>query len=185
MHDRAIERSLKQIEAALGKLSPDGDSVDPDAILDVLSREAPRLESLLASLMASATDLNTIAAEALRAVLGSVPVPVISKSSLGAHLPAIALTQPELRGILTRCLKLALDRVGAGGEITLETRRDGERVRAFVGAQPGDHPTAGVLPFEAQSLSLTDMLDDLGVKHQFVEAPGALAMEMCFATAVA
>jgi hypothetical protein len=189
MVDRAVERSLQSIQAALHGIADDQDPIDPDAILAVLARETPKLESLLASLMASeiersgVTDLNTIASEALRAALGSTAVPVVTRSRLAAHLPAIALSQPELRGILARCLQLALDRAGNGGEVSLETKCEGSEVRARVGAQRGDGQSAAVLPFAERSLTLTAMLDDLGVAHDVSEGGDELAIELRFAAA--
>ena len=187
--DRAIERSLKRIGAALHSIGDDAEVVDPDAILDVLTRETPKLESLLATLMASeierngVTDLNTIASEALRAAINSVAVPVVTRSRLAEHLPAIALSQPELRGILARCLQLALDRAGTGGEVTLETRCDGAEVRARVGAHRGEGEAAPRLPFSERSVTLTAMLDDLGVAHDVNDDCDELAIELRFAAA--
>ncbi len=151
--------------------------------LEIVLRESARLESLLAEQSGYAAppsalrleDLNALVQEALAAAGGELAtrrVRVTKKLSPG--LPTLLLDRERIRRVIANMLESALDAVGVGGRLRIESRQAGATVLLEV-AHDGPHAPGDLLeqlfvPFASQRPGGPAV--GLGVAQQIVREHG-------------
>ena len=163
---------------------------DPDEDTgDVLEQEAATLQELIGTMLEQGdapeqADLNRVVGDVVATCLREIDVPVVIRQRLQPDLPPIACSPGQLTFAVQRAVVLAADRMCAGDELRITTRRDLEQVVLELEgpAAPRDRH------LQARSQTLCEFLvamrghcrvdaDDQGNLLVVLELPTALAID--------
>lgn len=127
-----LGRCLGRIEAQVFRLQHDPDACDEHLFAAAVDEEATVLCDLVGSLcdpvVTPRADLDATVRHAVQACLAGLGVPIVVRERLAPALPPIACAPAQLLFAVQRALVLATDRLAAGDELEVTTRRDGDGV---------------------------------------------------------
>jgi len=130
-----LGRCLGRIDQQALQLVHGETIADPAELAHHLEDEAAKLQALVASILDSVdtggdgrADLNPIVERCVDALLQQVGFPLVVRRRLAAVLPAVACAPGQLAHAVQRALALAASHAGAGGELLLTSRSDGDHV---------------------------------------------------------
>lgn len=184
-----LGQCLGRIDEQAYRLQQLGDEDGSEDADDVLEHEAATLQELIGSMLeqteaADQSDLNAVVAAAVSSCLRELDVPIVVRQRLEPHLPPIACSSGQLTFAVQRALVLCTGRIGAGDELWLTSRRDGDQVVLEL-----ECPAAGNdrnLPLRSQTLcefaaamrgNCRVDRDDRGTLLVVLELPAALAVD--------
>jgi hypothetical protein len=185
-----LGQCLGRIDEQAYRLQRLDDNEDGDAgVDDVLEHEAASLQELISSMLEQVetvdqSDLNTVIAAAVSSCLRELEVPIVVRQRLSPDLPPIACNPGQLTFAVQRALVLCTSALGAGDELWLTSRRDGDQVVLEI-----ECPAAGQdRNLAARSQTLCEFAaamrgncrvdrDDRGSLLVVLELPAALAID--------
>ncbi|MCA8965017.1 MAG: hypothetical protein H6838_03065 [Planctomycetes bacterium] len=128
-----LGQCLGRIDEQAYRLQQLGDDDEDFAAAETFEEAAATLQELIGSLLHAGERVDDAAADpivrrALDEIIGELGVPVVVRQRLATELPKVACTPGQLAFAVQRALMLAVAQIDAGGEVTVETRRDGDNV---------------------------------------------------------
>ncbi len=128
-----LGQCLGRIDEQAYRLQHQGEDDEDFAAAETFEEAAAALQELIGNLLHAGERVEDAAADpivrrALDEIIGELGVPVVVRQRLATGLPRVACTPGQLAFAVQRALMLAVAQIEAGGEVVVETRRDGDNV---------------------------------------------------------
>ncbi len=169
---RDVKRSLRSLEADLGAILNQDDSVESDAFLGQFEEQTAELDGLLQSMhsvlevMHEVGSLNLTVAvqESLNQVLGETRSPIIVHTQWAEQIPYVVVAREPMLAALRRVLKVASEYCGVGGEMKVVTEYSGRNASMSITAERvgPQFETPNKEPVDSRCASVADFVRNIG-----------------------